>query len=163
MNGLSTTTLIVTKRPIFGRTTTIRSITYNNYSFFICLIRLVIQAKKFPAWCVILFWVLIEFSCASKSALRQELYRQRKKRELQCIQVEIRNAETQTLIRRGHLVPSEASTVTAIRSALYKHLDPWSHVGGIRKMIEDKNCKLGGMKTAWNYRIVFRLIHSHSY
>ena len=45
------------------------------------------------------------------------------KRGLQCIQVEIRYAEIQALIRRGLLVPSEASSVTAIRSALYKHLD----------------------------------------
>ena len=59
----------------------------------------------------------------SKGALRQQLYRQRKKRGLQCIQVEIRHAEIQALVRRGLLVASETSTATAIRSALYKHLD----------------------------------------
>ena len=59
----------------------------------------------------------------STGALRQQLYRQRKKRGLQCIQVEIRHTEIHALIRQGLLVASEASTATAIRSALYKHLD----------------------------------------
>lgn len=59
----------------------------------------------------------------SKNALRQQLYRERKKLGLQCIQVEIRHSEIEALIRRGLLAQSDASTATAIRAALYKHLD----------------------------------------
>lgn len=59
----------------------------------------------------------------SSGALRQQIYRQRKKRGLQCIQVEIRQSEIQTLVNRGLLATTDVSSAGAIRMALYTHFD----------------------------------------
>jgi hypothetical protein len=59
----------------------------------------------------------------SSGALRQQIYRQRKKRGLQCIQVEIRQSEIQTLVNRGLLAATDVSSAEAIRMALYTHFD----------------------------------------
>ena len=59
----------------------------------------------------------------SLGATRQQLYRERKKRGLRCIQLEVRSTEVQELVRRGFLQREEAGTAAAIRAALYKHLD----------------------------------------
>jgi len=59
----------------------------------------------------------------SPSAHRQSLLRERRKRGLKCIQVELRSSEIAELIRRGHLSESSQDDMTAVRGALYQHLD----------------------------------------
>jgi hypothetical protein len=59
----------------------------------------------------------------SPASRRQQLYRDRRKRGLQCLTLEVRDEEVSELIRRGLLPPTEASDKSVIRRALYAHLD----------------------------------------
>jgi hypothetical protein len=59
----------------------------------------------------------------SLASRRQQLYRDRRKRGLQCLTLEIRDEEVRELIRRGLLPAGEASDKSGLRRALYTHLD----------------------------------------
>ncbi len=59
----------------------------------------------------------------SPASRRQKLYRDRRKRGLQCLTLEIRDEEIRELIRLGLLRAAEASDKSGLRRALYTHLD----------------------------------------
>lgn len=57
------------------------------------------------------------------SAHRQGLHRERKRRRLKCVTLEIRFTEVTELSRRGPLKEDAQGDREAIRNALYAHLD----------------------------------------
>ena len=59
----------------------------------------------------------------TSTARRQQLYRERLKRDLRCVQVEIRRCEVQELVRRGFLAAPLTNDTAAIRKAIYAFLD----------------------------------------
>jgi hypothetical protein len=59
----------------------------------------------------------------SPGAERMRIVRERKRRGLRCVTVQIRRAEIDELIRRGYLAEAECNDVYAIREALHRHLD----------------------------------------
>jgi hypothetical protein len=59
----------------------------------------------------------------SKSAERMRIHRQRLKRGLKCVTVELRTSEIKELIRRGLITEATATSTEAIRKALYAFLD----------------------------------------
>lgn len=56
-------------------------------------------------------------------AQRQQLYRERRKRGLRCLTVELRTSEIDELVRRGLLPASERHNLHSVRAALYRHFD----------------------------------------
>lgn len=59
----------------------------------------------------------------SQGSKRQMLYRERRRRRLRCVQIEIRDSEIEELINRGMLHRSVALSTSDIREALHKFLD----------------------------------------
>ena len=59
----------------------------------------------------------------STSTERMRLHRQRRRNQLRCITVELRDQEVLELVRRGFIKPEEQIFPLAIRDALYLHLD----------------------------------------
>jgi len=59
----------------------------------------------------------------STSTERMRLHRQRRRNQLRCIIVELRDREVLELVRRGFIKPEEQMCPLAIRDALYSHLD----------------------------------------
>lgn len=57
------------------------------------------------------------------SASRMSLHRERRKRGLRCLTIEVRSTEITELVRRGLLSQSEEDDSEAIKLALYRHLD----------------------------------------
>jgi len=51
------------------------------------------------------------------------LHRERKKRGLKCVTLEIRSTEIAALVKRGLLADTDHGSLTAVRDALYGHLD----------------------------------------
>jgi hypothetical protein len=59
----------------------------------------------------------------SAGALRMALHRNRRRKGLRCITIEVREAEVEALIRRGHLAQDGRADPAAVRKALYAFLD----------------------------------------
>jgi len=57
------------------------------------------------------------------SAARMRRYRKRKRSGLRFVPLEIREKEIDALIRRGFLVEEDRDQNSAIRRAIYRHLD----------------------------------------
>lgn len=60
---------------------------------------------------------------SSNSASRMSLHSERKKRGLKYVTLEIRSAEVPELVLRGLLADADQGSLTAVRDALYTHLD----------------------------------------
>lgn len=58
----------------------------------------------------------------SKSAARMSLHRERRKRGLKCVTLEIRTTEISALVKRGLLADADKASTTALRDALHGHL-----------------------------------------
>ena len=56
-------------------------------------------------------------------ATRSRLYRERRKKHLKCVMVELRNTEIEPLIKRGSLAQEDCGDEVAIRQALYKFFE----------------------------------------
>jgi hypothetical protein len=59
----------------------------------------------------------------SPTAERLRLHRERKKNGMRCLLIELREAEIDALVRRGHLKPETRNDVGAITGALYAWFD----------------------------------------
>ena len=59
----------------------------------------------------------------SSSTERMRVHRQRLKRGLKCVTVELRTSEIKELIRRGFVTEATATPTESIRQALYAFLD----------------------------------------
>jgi hypothetical protein len=59
----------------------------------------------------------------SSGAERMRIARERKRKGLRCITVEVRQAEIDELVRRGYLIETERYDLHAIRAALHRHFD----------------------------------------
>jgi hypothetical protein len=59
----------------------------------------------------------------STSALRMARHRDRRRKGLRCITIELRESEIEALIRRGWLYHDARADVAALRKALYDFLD----------------------------------------
>ena len=59
----------------------------------------------------------------SAAAQRMRAHRDRRRKGLRCIRVELRETEVDVLIRRGLLKPDARNDPSAIRDALYVHFD----------------------------------------
>jgi hypothetical protein len=59
----------------------------------------------------------------SAAAERMRLHRERQRRGLRCLTVELRETEIDTLIRRGMLKADARNDPSAVCKALYAHLD----------------------------------------
>ncbi len=59
----------------------------------------------------------------SAGARRMALHRNRRRKGLRCITIEIFEIEINALIRRGLLAPNSRTDITAIRKALHVWLD----------------------------------------
>jgi hypothetical protein len=62
-------------------------------------------------------------SAASSGALRMARHRDRRRKGLRCIAIELREAEIDTLIRSGRLSHDNRADPAAVRKALYAFLD----------------------------------------
>jgi hypothetical protein len=59
----------------------------------------------------------------SDAAWRMRLHRERRRRGLQCLLVELRETEIDALIRKGLLKAETRHDLLAVRKALYSYLD----------------------------------------
>jgi hypothetical protein len=57
------------------------------------------------------------------AAVRMRLYRDRRRKNLRCVSIELRETEIDELIRRGFLKSETRNDRGAIIKALYSHLD----------------------------------------
>jgi hypothetical protein len=57
------------------------------------------------------------------AAIRMRLYRDRRRKDLRCVTIEVRETEIDELIRRGFLKSETRNDRSAIIKALYSHLD----------------------------------------
>jgi hypothetical protein len=57
------------------------------------------------------------------AAVRMRLYRDRRRKNLRCVSIELRETEIDELIRRGFLKSETRNDRSAIIKALYSHLD----------------------------------------
>src|SRR5262249_23496096 len=59
----------------------------------------------------------------SSAAERMRLYRERRRRGLSCVKVQLRRTEVDALIARGLLEPAERKDRSAVAAALHRYLD----------------------------------------
>ena len=59
----------------------------------------------------------------SAGALRMARHRNRRRKGLRCVTIELREREIDVLIRRGLLFRNERAAPTAVRKALHRFLD----------------------------------------
>jgi hypothetical protein len=59
----------------------------------------------------------------SPAAERMRLHRERRRRRLRCLIVELRETEIDALVRKGLLKAETRNDASAVRKALYAHLD----------------------------------------
>ena len=59
----------------------------------------------------------------SSAAERMRLYRERRRRGLSCVKVQLRRTEVDALIARGLLEPAERKDRSALAAALHRYLD----------------------------------------
>jgi hypothetical protein len=62
-------------------------------------------------------------SISSPAAVRMRLYRDRRRKELRCVTIELRETEIDRLIRRRLLNPEMRNDLIAVRDALHQFLD----------------------------------------
>jgi hypothetical protein len=65
----------------------------------------------------------IQTESISGAAERMRRYRERRRSGLRCLNIELRETEIDTLIRKGLLNQETRNDPEAIRNALYSHLD----------------------------------------
>jgi hypothetical protein len=67
----------------------------------------------------------VESSPAARSpgAERMQRHRQRRRKLLRCVTIELRETEIDVLIRRGRLAPDSRDDLPAVKKALYRFLD----------------------------------------
>ena len=66
---------------------------------------------------------LTEVEGLTPTALRMRLYRDRRRKKLRCLTIELRETEIDTLVQRGLLSREMRNDLTAIRAAFYGFLD----------------------------------------
>jgi len=66
---------------------------------------------------------LTEVEVLTPAALRMRLYRDRRRKRLRCLTIELRETEIDTLVQRGLLSREMRNDLTAIRAAFYGFLD----------------------------------------
>ena len=59
----------------------------------------------------------------TSAAMRMRLYRDRRRKKLRCLTIELRETEIDTLIRNGYLNREMRNDQIAIRDAVHKFLD----------------------------------------
>jgi predicted N-formylglutamate amidohydrolase len=59
----------------------------------------------------------------SAAAKRMHLYRERRRKGLRCLMIELRETEIDALVRMGLLRPEMRNDASAITEALYVHFD----------------------------------------
>ena len=59
----------------------------------------------------------------SPAAMRMRLYRDRRRKKLRCLTIELRETEIDTLIRNGYLNREMRNDQIAIRDAMHRFLD----------------------------------------
>ena len=64
-----------------------------------------------------------EIAELTPAAMRMRLYRDRRRKELRCVTIELRETEIEALIRKGILAREMRNDTIAIREALYAHFD----------------------------------------
>ena len=64
-----------------------------------------------------------ELTPPSAGARRMRRHRERRRKDLRCLTIELRETEIDTLIRRGTLSADDRASSTAARTALYGFLD----------------------------------------
>jgi hypothetical protein len=52
-------------------------------------------------------------------------HRERRRKRMRCLTIELRDSEIETLIRRGRLHPDHRANSAAVRKALYGFLDQY--------------------------------------
>ena len=62
---------------------------------------------------------------ALTGAERMRLHRERRRKQLRCLTIELREAEIDVFIRRGQLHPDHRANSAAVRKALYGFLDQY--------------------------------------
>ena len=62
-------------------------------------------------------------SSRSSAAERMRLHRERRRRELRCLMIELRETEIDALIRGGLLEHETRNDRNAVRKALYRHFN----------------------------------------
>jgi hypothetical protein len=67
----------------------------------------------------------IDRAAPSAGAVRMARHRNRRRKQLQCVTIELREREIDALIRRGLLSPDDRPAVAAVRNALYRFLDDY--------------------------------------
>lgn len=67
--------------------------------------------------------VPIRSTSPSSGAVRTARHRDRRRKRLKCVTIEIREAEIDVLIRRGWLSRDRRSDLVAVRQALHRFLD----------------------------------------
>jgi hypothetical protein len=65
----------------------------------------------------------LELVCRSRPAERMRLHRQRRRRGLRCLTIELHEKEIDGLIRRGLLQQETRNNANAILEALYAHFE----------------------------------------
>jgi hypothetical protein len=66
---------------------------------------------------------MIDITPRSLAAERMRRHRERRNRKLRCLMIELRETEIEELIRQGLLKLETRNDRSAIRKALYAHLD----------------------------------------
>jgi hypothetical protein len=66
----------------------------------------------------------------SSGAQRMRRYRERRRRGLSCVKVQLRRTEVDALIARGLLEPAERKDRSALAAALHRYLDANPIAGG---------------------------------
>ena len=59
----------------------------------------------------------------SGAAERMRAHRERKRKKMRCLRIELREKEIDVLIRKGLLLADARNELHAVRDALYRHLD----------------------------------------
>jgi hypothetical protein len=60
---------------------------------------------------------------APSAAERMRAHRERKRKKMRCLRIELREKEIDVLIRKGLLLADARNELRAVRDALYRHLD----------------------------------------
>jgi hypothetical protein len=64
-------------------------------------------------------------STPSAGAVRMARHRNRRRKGLRCVTIELRESEIDVLIRRGRLAADKRADPSAVRKALHGFLDDW--------------------------------------
>jgi hypothetical protein len=64
-----------------------------------------------------------EAAARSTSAIRMARHRDRRRKGLRCVTIELRESEVEVLVRRGWLSPDDRANTAAVKKGLYAFLD----------------------------------------